>query len=137
MIAIYREFVSGYKFTPQIVKNENVTPEEFAVVSENLQLLQVLILQPIGIDPMLSKIHYDPFLAGSQVLIKVSLQRKSIIIYQEIIVVMIELEQAILKSNTKMFLHGQKSKVKNITDSPVNRKLPKSLQKDKEERILF
>ena len=39
MIAIYREFVSGYKFTPQIVKNENVTPEEFAVVSENLQLL--------------------------------------------------------------------------------------------------
>ena len=27
VIAIYREFVSGYKFTPQIVKNENVTPE--------------------------------------------------------------------------------------------------------------
>src|SRR3954464_4299011 len=39
VIAIYREFVSGYKFTPQIVKNENVTPEEFAIVSENLQLL--------------------------------------------------------------------------------------------------
>jgi penicillin-binding protein A len=39
VIAIYREFVSGYKFTPQIVKNEKVTPEEFAVVSENLQLL--------------------------------------------------------------------------------------------------
>ena len=39
VIAIYREFVSGYKFTPQIVKNENVTPKEFAVVSENLQLL--------------------------------------------------------------------------------------------------
>ena len=39
VIAIYREFVSGYKFTPQIVKNEDVTPEEFAVVSENLQLL--------------------------------------------------------------------------------------------------
>ena len=39
VIAIYREFVSGYKFTPQIVKNENVTPKEFAIVSENLQLL--------------------------------------------------------------------------------------------------
>ncbi len=39
IIAIYREFVSGYKFTPQIVKNKDVTPEEFAVVSENLQLL--------------------------------------------------------------------------------------------------
>ncbi|WP_394233424.1 peptidoglycan D,D-transpeptidase FtsI family protein [Niallia oryzisoli] len=39
IIAIYREFVSGYKFTPQIVKNKEVTPEEFAVVSENLNLL--------------------------------------------------------------------------------------------------
>lgn len=39
VLAIYREFTSGYKFTPQIVKNKNVTPEEFAVVSENLQFL--------------------------------------------------------------------------------------------------
>ena len=39
VLAIYREFISGYKFTPQIVKNKNVTAEEFAVVSENLQLL--------------------------------------------------------------------------------------------------
>ena len=37
--AIYLEFSSGYKFTPQIVKNEDVTPEEFAIVSENLQSL--------------------------------------------------------------------------------------------------
>ncbi|WP_420489888.1 peptidoglycan D,D-transpeptidase FtsI family protein [Neobacillus drentensis] len=39
VMAIYREFISGYKFTPQIVKNENVTDKEFAVVSENLQSL--------------------------------------------------------------------------------------------------
>ncbi|MBB6444933.1 peptidoglycan D,D-transpeptidase FtsI family protein [Bacillus benzoevorans] len=39
VLAIYREFTSGYKFTPQIVKNKDVTPEEFAVVSENLSLL--------------------------------------------------------------------------------------------------
>src|SRR4051794_16576740 len=39
VLAIYREFISGYKFTPQIVKNKDVTQEEFAVVSENLQLL--------------------------------------------------------------------------------------------------
>ncbi|MEH7276286.1 penicillin-binding transpeptidase domain-containing protein [Neobacillus vireti] len=39
VLAIYREFSSGYKFTPQIVKNEDVTPEEFAIVSENLQML--------------------------------------------------------------------------------------------------
>ncbi|MDM5327316.1 penicillin-binding protein 2 [Neobacillus sp. CF12] len=37
MWAIYLKFSSGYKFTQQIVKNEDVTPEEFAIVSENLQ----------------------------------------------------------------------------------------------------
>ena len=37
--SIYLDFSSGYKFTPQIVKNEDVTPEEFAIVSENLQSL--------------------------------------------------------------------------------------------------
>ena len=36
VLAIYREFISGYKFTPQIVKNKDVTQEEFAIVSENL-----------------------------------------------------------------------------------------------------
>ncbi|MFD2446072.1 peptidoglycan D,D-transpeptidase FtsI family protein [Bacillus sp. CGMCC 1.16607] len=37
--AIFQEFNSGYALTPQIVKNKNVTPEEFAIVSENLQYL--------------------------------------------------------------------------------------------------
>lgn len=35
--AIYLKFSGGYKFTQQIVKNEDVTPEEFAIVSENLE----------------------------------------------------------------------------------------------------
>jgi penicillin-binding protein A len=39
ILAIYREFSSGYALTPQIIKNKNVTPKEFAIVSENLQLL--------------------------------------------------------------------------------------------------
>ncbi|MBT2689313.1 penicillin-binding protein 2 [Bacillus sp. ISL-47] len=39
VLAIYREFTSGYAMTPQIVKNESVTPEEYAAVSENLQYL--------------------------------------------------------------------------------------------------
>lgn len=39
VLAIYRQFSSGYKYTPVIVKNEDVTPEEFAVVSESLQSL--------------------------------------------------------------------------------------------------
>ncbi|WP_019154517.1 peptidoglycan D,D-transpeptidase FtsI family protein [Robertmurraya massiliosenegalensis] len=39
ILAIYRAFSSGYALTPQIVKNEDVTQTEFALVSENLQYL--------------------------------------------------------------------------------------------------
>lgn len=39
ILAIYVAFSSGYTLTPQIVKNEGVTDEEFAVVSENLKYL--------------------------------------------------------------------------------------------------
>lgn len=36
VLAIYREFTGGYALTPQIVKNKEVTKEEFARVSEHL-----------------------------------------------------------------------------------------------------
>lgn len=36
VLAIFREFSSGYALTPQIVKNKDVTEKEFARVSENL-----------------------------------------------------------------------------------------------------
>jgi penicillin-binding protein A len=39
VLAIYRVFNSGYALTPQIVKNKGVSDEEFAVVSENLHEL--------------------------------------------------------------------------------------------------
>ncbi|CEG27871.1 peptidoglycan D,D-transpeptidase FtsI family protein [Bacillus sp. B-jedd] len=39
VLAIFREFNSGYAQSAQIVKNEGVTPEEFAIVSENLEEL--------------------------------------------------------------------------------------------------
>ncbi|MCM3765292.1 penicillin-binding protein 2 [Neobacillus niacini] len=39
ILAIYRKFNSGYALTPQIVKNKDVTPDEFAAVSENLENL--------------------------------------------------------------------------------------------------
>lgn len=38
-LAIFRIMNSGYKFVPQIIKNKNVTREEFAMVNENLTLL--------------------------------------------------------------------------------------------------
>lgn len=39
VLAIFRELTSGYAFTKQIVKNEDVKPEEYAAVSENLAYL--------------------------------------------------------------------------------------------------
>lgn len=36
VLAIYREMMSGYAYSPQIVKSGNVTKEEFAAVSERL-----------------------------------------------------------------------------------------------------
>lgn len=49
VLAIYREFASGYALTPQIVKNKKVTKEEFAKVSENLDSLPGSIYLQIGI----------------------------------------------------------------------------------------
>ena len=39
VLAIYREMMTGYNLSPQIIKGENVTPEEFARVSEQLSEL--------------------------------------------------------------------------------------------------
>lgn len=36
VLAIFRELRNGYKFSPQIVKNEGVSREEFATISEHL-----------------------------------------------------------------------------------------------------
>ncbi len=39
VLAIKRQMDSGYANTPQIIKNKDVTPEEYAVISENLDKL--------------------------------------------------------------------------------------------------
>ena len=39
VLAIYRELASAKSLTPYIIKNEDVTPEEVAIVSENLESL--------------------------------------------------------------------------------------------------
>ncbi|WP_417899579.1 penicillin-binding protein 2 [Bacillus haimaensis] len=36
VLAIFRELIKGYPLTPQIVKNENVTAKEYAIISESL-----------------------------------------------------------------------------------------------------
>ncbi|MCG7345130.1 penicillin-binding protein 2 [Sporosarcina sp. ACRSL] len=40
VLAIYREMMSGYAYSPQIIKSGNVTEEEFAAVSERLSELE-------------------------------------------------------------------------------------------------
>lgn len=36
VLAIYRDMMAGYAFSPQVIKSDDVTPEEFAIVSERL-----------------------------------------------------------------------------------------------------
>lgn len=36
ILAIYRDMVAGYAYSPQVIKSGDVTPEEFAMVSERL-----------------------------------------------------------------------------------------------------
>lgn len=36
VLAIYRDMMAGYAFSPQVIKSGDVTPEEFAMVSERL-----------------------------------------------------------------------------------------------------
>ncbi len=39
VLAVFRELSNGYRFSPQMIKNEGVTRKEFAMVSEHLQSL--------------------------------------------------------------------------------------------------
>src|SRR5699024_7601504 len=39
VLAIYREMMAGYAYSPQIIKSDGVTDKEFAVVSERLDQL--------------------------------------------------------------------------------------------------
>lgn len=36
VLAIYREMMSGYAYSPQVIKSGDVTPEEFAIISEHI-----------------------------------------------------------------------------------------------------
>ncbi|KAB2338979.1 penicillin-binding protein 2 [Cytobacillus depressus] len=120
IIAIYREFISGYALTPQIVKNKNVTPEEFAVVSENLQLLP-------GVDTTTDWERAYSF--GStlrSVLGKVTDSDEGLPAEQLDYYLARDYSrnERVGKSYIEMqyedVLHGQKAKVKNVTDKSGN-----------------
>lgn len=120
IIAIYRTFSSGYAYTSQIVKNEDVTDEEIAKVSENLRYLP-------GVD---TTTDWDRsyFYEGTlkTVLGKVTdtneglpLEKLDYYLARDY-----SRNDRVGKSYLEMqyedVLHGQKAKVKNITDKAGN-----------------
>jgi penicillin-binding protein A len=120
VLAIYREFNSGYALTPQIVKNKDVTPEEFAVVSENLENLP-------GVD---TTTDWDRYYAFGKTLRSVlgdvstsdeGLPKEQLDYYLS---KDYNRNDRVGKSYIEMqyedVLHGQKAKVKKITDKAGN-----------------
>ncbi|WP_286181215.1 penicillin-binding protein 2 [Bacillus sp. ISL-37] len=119
ILAILREMISGYALSPQIVKKE-VTPEEFAIVSENLEMLP-------GVDTTTDwerKYSYDKTLRS--ILGKVSDSEKGL--PKEKLEYYLargysrndRVGLSYIEQQYEDVLHGQKAKVKNITDKGGN-----------------
>jgi cell division protein FtsI/penicillin-binding protein 2 len=115
-IAILKQFNSGYALTPQIVKNKDVTSEEFAVVSENLEnlpgvdtttdwermyafgnTLKSILGDVTTSEAGIPKEQLDKFLARDY-------SRND------------RVGKSYLELKYEDVLHGQKAKVKNVTD---------------------
>lgn len=115
-LAIYRSFSRGYAMAPQIVKNEGVTEEEFARVSENLQFLpgvdlttdwertynfkdtlRTVLGKVSNSDDGVPKENLEYFLARDY-------SRND------------RVGKSYLELQYENVLHGQKAKIKNITD---------------------
>jgi penicillin-binding protein A len=116
ILAIFREFNSGYALTPQIVKNKNVTAEELAVVSENLQFLP-------GVDTTTD--WERNYLLGDTlktILGKVSTSDKGLPSERVEYYLARDYSRndrvglSYIEEQYEEVLHGQKARVKNITD---------------------
>ncbi|WP_281202395.1 peptidoglycan D,D-transpeptidase FtsI family protein [Cytobacillus kochii] len=116
VLAIYREFSSGYAFTPQVVKNDGVTAKEFALVSENLDYLP-------GVD---TTTDWDRYYAFDNTLKSVlgSVSSSEEGIPKEMLDYYLARDysrndrvgKSYLEYQYEEVLHGQKAKVKNVTD---------------------
>lgn len=119
ILAIFREMNSGYSLTPQIVKKE-VTPQEYAAVSENLEQLP-------GVDTTTDWEREYPLGSTLQtVLGKVTdsnegLPRERLDYYLSRDYSRNDrVGKSYLELQYEDILHGQKAKVKNITDKAGN-----------------
>ena len=120
ILAIYKELNNGHVFTPQIIKNKNVTSEEYAIVSENLQHLP-------GIDTTTD--WERTYLFGDTlktILGKVSSSDKGLPSEQLHYYLARDYSRndrvglSYIEEMYEDVLHGQKAKVKNITDKKGN-----------------
>jgi penicillin-binding protein A len=120
ILAIFRDFNRGYALTPQIVKNKNVTRKEFAIVSENLQLLP-------GVDTTTD--WERNYLFGDTlktILGKVSSSDTGLPIDRLTYYLARDYNRndrvglSYIEEQYEDILHGQKAKVKNITDKAGN-----------------
>ncbi|WP_248735762.1 peptidoglycan D,D-transpeptidase FtsI family protein [Neobacillus rhizosphaerae] len=115
-IAILKQFNSGYALTPQIVKNKDVTPEEFAAVSENLENLQ-------GVDTTTDWVRNYVFgdtlksILGDVSSSEAGLPKDEV---EKYLAQDYSRNDRVGKSYLELqyedVLHGQKAKVKNVTD---------------------
>jgi penicillin-binding protein A len=116
VLAVYRQFNSGYALTPQIVKNKDVTPKEFAVVSENLDMLP-------GVDTTTDWERYYAFgktlktVLGNVTSSDEGLPKDQV---DQLLAQDYSRNDRVGKSYIEMeyedVLHGDKAKVKNVTD---------------------
>ncbi|MDQ0269457.1 cell division protein FtsI/penicillin-binding protein 2 [Cytobacillus purgationiresistens] len=116
ILAIYSDFTSGYALTPQIVKNKEVSDEEFAVVSENLQHLP-------GVDTTTDwERHYTFNSTLKSVLGSVSSSEEGIPAEQLDYYLARDYSRndrvgkSYIELQYEEVLHGQKAKVKNVTN---------------------
>ncbi len=115
-IAILKQFNSGYALTPQIVKNKDVTKKEFAIVSENLENLP-------GIDTTTDWIRQYVFgdtlksILGDVSSSEAGIPKEQL---EKFLARDYSRNDRVGKSYLELkyedVLHGQKAKVKNVTD---------------------
>jgi cell division protein FtsI/penicillin-binding protein 2 len=119
ILAIFRELISGYALSPQIVKKD-VTAEEFAIVSENLEMLP-------GVDTTTDwERHYTFDKTLKSILGKVSDSEKGL--PKEKLDYYLSRDYSrndrvglsYIEQQYEDVLHGQKAKVKNVTDKAGN-----------------
>lgn len=120
IIGIYVIFSSGYALTPQIVKNEGVTDEEFAIVSENLQYLP-------GVDTTTDWERTYTFDKTLRTILGGVTTTNEGIPKEQLEYFLARdysrndrVGKSYLELQYEDVLHGQKSKVKNITDKAGN-----------------